>query len=91
MLEMEIHGPLSSDQRRDLDRIVKSAHHLLALINDILSFAKVEAGHVNVAIRRVRLDAMIESLDEMLQPLVRSLRPDRRGGVPAAERLPPDR
>jgi signal transduction histidine kinase len=48
LLSMGIHGALNDNQQRDVDRIRRSGRHLLALINDILSFAKLEAGQVEV-------------------------------------------
>jgi PAS domain S-box-containing protein len=38
-----IRGPINEQQRADLDRVKRSQHHLLSLINDILNFAKIEA------------------------------------------------
>ena len=46
LLELGVHGPVSPAQVADLGRIKRSSSHLLALINDLLHFAKLEAGHV---------------------------------------------
>ncbi|MDB4869170.1 MAG: ATP-binding region ATPase domain protein, partial [Gemmatimonadales bacterium] len=46
LLVAEIRGPINDVQRGDLERIKRSQHHLLSLINDILNFAKLEAGRV---------------------------------------------
>ncbi len=48
MLEMGVRGPINDEQVRDLRRIQHNQQHLLGLITDILSFAKIEAGHVPV-------------------------------------------
>src|SRR5215210_1623758 len=57
-----IRGSVSDLQRGDLDRIKKNQHHLLSLINDILNFAKLEAG-------RVQFDPSDVSLDDALGQL----------------------
>ena len=46
LLELGIHGPVTEAQRSALARIERSEKHLLSLINDILNFAKLEAGRV---------------------------------------------
>jgi PAS domain S-box len=46
LLLLGIRGPLTADQTADLERIQRSQHNLLSLINDILNYAKLEAGHV---------------------------------------------
>ncbi|HSJ05770.1 MAG TPA: ATP-binding protein [Longimicrobiales bacterium] len=44
LLDAEISGGLSDRQRRQVGRIRASARHLLQLIEEILSFARIEAG-----------------------------------------------
>ncbi len=46
LLVAGIRGPITDVQRGDIERIKRSQHHLLSLINDILNFAKLEAGRV---------------------------------------------
>jgi PAS domain S-box-containing protein len=48
LLRMELAGPLSADQRHHLERIYASSQHLLALIEDVLDLAKVEARRIEV-------------------------------------------
>ena len=47
LMELGIRGAVTAEQLEDLGRIKKSGRHLLALINDILNFAKLEAGKVD--------------------------------------------
>jgi PAS domain S-box-containing protein len=44
LLDAEVSGHLTNKQRRQIDRIRASARHLLQLIEEILSFARIEAG-----------------------------------------------
>src|SRR5439155_7936480 len=45
-LLMKLPGPLNADQEKQLRTVQTSARHLLALINDLLDLAKIEAGKV---------------------------------------------
>ncbi|HEX6178440.1 MAG TPA: PAS domain S-box protein, partial [Thermoanaerobaculia bacterium] len=41
-------GPVSDSQRRQLERIGTSAHHLLSLIDEVLTLSRVEAGKESI-------------------------------------------
>jgi signal transduction histidine kinase len=71
LLKLELRGPITREQREDLDRIDRSQRHLLSLINDVLNFAKIEAGHVAVTTTPMALGAVIESLREFVEPQLR--------------------
>jgi signal transduction histidine kinase len=81
LLSLGIRGPLTDQQRQDLERIDRSQRHLLALINDILNFAKLEAGRVDFEIEPVELRGVLESLEALVMPLLRAkdIRYDDRG------------
>ncbi len=68
LLELGLHGPVTNAQREDLQRIDRSQRHLLSLINDILNFAKIEAGRVDVAPSSVHVDALFHGLKEFVEP-----------------------
>jgi PAS domain S-box-containing protein len=55
LLDMGLQGPLNDGQRGYLDRIRASSQHLLGLVNDVLDFAKIEAGQMGVVRERVGL------------------------------------
>ncbi len=61
LIELGVRGPVTEAQREDLSRIQRSQRHLLTLINDILNFAKVEAGRVEYDLRAVPLAALVAS------------------------------
>jgi len=41
-------GPLNDEQRENLDTILKSGKHLLALVNDVIDVSRIEAGKIEV-------------------------------------------
>jgi signal transduction histidine kinase len=71
LLSLGIRGPLSDEQRQDLERIDKSQRHLLSLINDILNFAKLEAGRVDFEIEAVPVAAVLASIEPLVMPQLR--------------------
>lgn len=71
LLEVGVHGELTSLQQRDVSRIKRSQHNLLALINDILNFAKVEAGRVVYSTRPMILSEHLPELESLIAPLLR--------------------
>ncbi|HEV2149246.1 MAG TPA: PAS domain S-box protein [Longimicrobiaceae bacterium] len=68
LLEMEIAGPVTDGQRHQLERVRASSRHLLALVEDILDLAKVEAGRMEVAHERVSAAHAVESALAMVGP-----------------------
>lgn len=74
LLKLELRGPITREQREDLDRIDRSQRHLLSLINDVLNFAKIEAGHVAIASTPMGLGEVIEGLREFVEPQLREKR-----------------
>ena len=68
LLAMGVRGPITADQRRDLERIDKSQRHLLSLINDILNFAKIEAGHVDLDLRPLPVRELLEAVEPLVAP-----------------------
>jgi signal transduction histidine kinase len=71
LLELGLHGPVTKAQREDLHRIDRSQRHLLSLINDILNFAKIEAGRVDVAASTVEVTKLLDGLKEFVEPQLR--------------------
>lgn len=56
LLDLGIAGVLNDGQRNYLQRIRQSQHHLLSLIDDVINFARLEAGklHINYAATSLR-------------------------------------
>jgi PAS domain S-box-containing protein len=67
LLDMGLQGPLNDGQRGYLDRVRASSQHLLGLVNDVLDFAKIEAGEMGFTARRVELrDSAAEAVAMVL-------------------------
>ena len=68
LMEMGVHGPVSDPQRDALGRVRRAQEHLLTIINDILSFAKLEAGQVQVVPEAVPVASLLRELAAMVEP-----------------------
>ena len=58
LLAMGIRGPVTEQQREDLERIRKSQQLLLGIITDLLNFSRIEAGAVSYDLAPVPLTAV---------------------------------
>jgi len=76
LLEMGLRGEVTEAQREDLRRIHQNQRALLALINDVLNFAKLESGHVEFDTTNVPLHESLGTMEALVMPqlLARSLR-----------------
>jgi protein-histidine pros-kinase len=68
-LLMKLPGPLNADQEKQLRTVQTSARHLLALINDLLDLAKIEAGKVELNLEPVACRLVLEEAISALRPL----------------------
>jgi signal transduction histidine kinase len=75
LLEMGLRGGVTDAQREDLRRIGQNQRVLLRLINDVLNFAKLEAGHVEFDLSNVPVDESLAAMEALVMPqlLARSL------------------
>jgi signal transduction histidine kinase len=70
LMTMGIHGAVNPTQMESLGRMKRSAQHLLVLINDVLNFARLEAGRINYRIGTVPVTDVLKTAREILAPQI---------------------
>jgi signal transduction histidine kinase len=68
LLALGIRGPVTTAQGEDLERIRRSQQHLLTLINDVLDFARIEAGQARFRIDDVRVGEVLDGVLPLVAP-----------------------
>ena len=68
LLTLGIRGPVTEHQREDLERIQRSQRHLLGLIEDVLSFSRIDAGRVDFHLEPVPLGDVLADAVGMIAP-----------------------
>ena len=64
-----ITGPVNEEQKKQLVRIRWSANHLLSIIDEILTLARMDAGKETVDSQAVEVAQLLESVASMAEPL----------------------
>jgi PAS domain S-box-containing protein len=68
LLEMGVRGPVTEPQREDLRRIRRASQHLLSLINDILNYARLEAGSVELHLSDIPIADALAGMEALIAP-----------------------
>jgi PAS domain S-box-containing protein len=68
LLQMGVRGTLNEDQVQFVERIQLSQRHLLGLINEVLSFAKLETGGVSFNMADTPVCPILASAQALVQP-----------------------
>ena len=68
LLEHEVAGPLTTEQKLYLARISTGAEQLLGLIDQVLSLSRLEAGKEELLVERVEVAAMVREAVSMVHP-----------------------
>ncbi len=63
-------GPISEEQERQVRMIQESGRHLLALIDDVLDLAKVEAGRVDVHVESFEIAGALDHVTDLMRPSI---------------------
>lgn len=69
LMESDPREPLSPAQRARLQEILRGGRHLLALINEVLDLARIEAGAVQLNLEAVDLAALVDDALRMVAPM----------------------
>jgi signal transduction histidine kinase len=67
LITLGIHGTLTTEQHEDLTRVRRSGQHLLRLINDLLNFAKLEAGRVELYLEVLDVGTVIAEVETLIR------------------------
>jgi len=68
LLRSGVFGPVNQEQGDALARVERSQTHLARLIDDILDFARLEAGRVRVRLEAVPAQEIIDDLVPLVEP-----------------------
>ncbi len=69
LLQAGVPGPLTTKQAEYLDRVRRSASHLLALIEEVLTYARLEAGRESIRRDVFELDDVVRHAAALVEPL----------------------
>src|SRR3954463_2805719 len=69
LLSDGITGPVTEEQKQQLGRINASAHHLLGLIDEILTFARVDVGREKIRLDKVSMNTAIAEAAALVEPM----------------------
>jgi PAS domain S-box-containing protein len=69
LLSDGITGPVNESQQHQLNRVRASATHLLGLIDEVLSFSRLEAGRETVALAETEVSGALEDAMTLVRPL----------------------
>jgi signal transduction histidine kinase/PAS domain-containing protein len=70
LMSLGVHGPITDAQAEDIERIKRNQRHLLGIINDILSFARLDAGRVEFHITNFAAYDVVDDLHPMIRPQI---------------------
>ncbi|MBV9881143.1 MAG: PAS domain-containing protein [Gemmatirosa sp.] len=68
LVEMGLHGPVTTAQQEALTRVGRAQRYLLGLINDVLNLARLESGRVDFALRPLLVAQAMADVEPMVQP-----------------------
>jgi signal transduction histidine kinase len=70
LLEMGLRGALTEQQLDAINRIKRAHLNLLGLVEDVLSFARIESGRIEYSFADARLDSVLSGLEAFIAPQI---------------------
>jgi signal transduction histidine kinase len=70
LIELGVRGPVTEDQRRDLERVRYNQRHLLTLIGNILDFTRLDAQRLSFDLDDVHVDRVVTNALVAVSPLL---------------------
>jgi len=71
LLRLGIPKPLPPESMTQVERIGKSAQHLLYLMNELLTFTRLDAGHETVNVQEVDVRDLVREVAVLIEPVAR--------------------
>jgi len=68
LLDLGLHGPITPAQHEALERIKRNQRALLVLVNDVLNFAKLEAGKLELTLAPVPVTEVVADVGSVVGP-----------------------
>jgi signal transduction histidine kinase len=72
LLQADADDPPSDGQRRRLEALMRGGQHLMALINDVLDVARIEAGNLQLTLEPVDLGHLVRDGLALVQPMAQA-------------------
>jgi signal transduction histidine kinase len=67
----DVPDPLPKGARQQVQRVVLSARHLIQLIDEILTFSRIEAGRERITLEDVAVQELVDEVSAIVEPLAR--------------------
>ncbi|MEO8336026.1 MAG: GAF domain-containing sensor histidine kinase [bacterium] len=70
LIDLELHGPVTAEQHKDLARIRTNQRYLTGLITDLLNLTRVGSGHLTYAVGDITAAEMLAASVALVEPLI---------------------
>lgn len=71
LLESDFDTSFDTEQKEFLHQIMKASKHLLALVDDVLDFTKIETGLVNFTFENIKLQKLFQESKALVQSIAK--------------------